>query len=188
MFLAAVIAGICWHGFSRPPWNSSALLIEDHVPAPEMAQVNIGLPMRLKIPVINLDVHIESVGVTPGGAMDTPKSMANVAWFAPGPRPGQIGSAVIDGHYGLKYGKASVFDALHKLRKDDVFSVEDDEGGVVVFVVRAIQRYLPQADASEVFVSNDGKSHLNLITCEGVWDAELQSYSGRLVVFADKKE
>jgi len=33
--------------------------------------------------------------------------------------------------------------------------------------------------------SNDGKAHLNLITCAGVWDEVEKSHSSRLVVFAD---
>jgi hypothetical protein len=53
-------------------------------------------------------------------------------------------------------------------------------------VVREIQRYDPNADASSVFSSNDGKSHLNLITCEGIWDEVSQSYPQRLVIFTDK--
>lgn len=47
----------------------------------------IGLPSRLKIPKIRLNTVIEHTGLTPKGAMDTPKKLENVAWFALGPRP-----------------------------------------------------------------------------------------------------
>ena len=64
----------------------------------------------------------------------------------------------------------------------------DDTGGAshIYFVVRKIQSYDPGEDASEVFVSNDGKPHLNLITCDGVWDKQAKQYSKRLVVFSDR--
>ena len=45
---------------------------------------------------------VEDVGLTPGGAMDVPKGPSDVAWFDLGPRPGEVGSAVIAGHEGWK--------------------------------------------------------------------------------------
>ncbi|MDO8572340.1 MAG: class F sortase [bacterium] len=153
----------------------------------EQGKMNLGLPVRLKIPRINVDATVEYVGLTPDGAMDIPKTASNVAWFNPGSRPGENGSAVLAGHYGWKNGKASAFDNLYKLRKGDKLYVEDDKGVTTSFVMRESRRYDPEADASGVFISNDGKSHLNLITCEGVWDNVSKSYSKRLVIFADKE-
>ncbi|MDO8443215.1 MAG: class F sortase [bacterium] len=147
----------------------------------------VGLPTRLKIPSINVDASVEYVGLTPDGAMDVPKERANVAWFNLGPRPGDNGSAAIAGHYGWKDGKGSAFDNLYKLRKGDKIYVEDDKGVITTFVVRESRRYNPKMDASNVFSSNDGKPHLNLITCEGVWDKVSKTYSKRLVVFTDKE-
>ncbi|PIZ82226.1 MAG: class F sortase, partial [Parcubacteria group bacterium CG_4_10_14_0_2_um_filter_41_6] len=42
-------------------------------------------------------------------------------------------------------------------------------------------------DVPEVFNSSDGKAHLNLITCTGVWNKEDNAFSERLVVFTDKE-
>jgi len=150
--------------------------------------ISFGLPVRLKIPIINVDSAIESVGLTPDGAMDTPKGPSDVAWFNPGKRPGENGSAVIDGHYGTwKNGQGSVFDNLNKLHQGDKIYVEDDNGVAISFVVRERRSYDPNADASDIFSSNDGKSHLNLITCEGNWNKDSKSYSERLVIFTDKE-
>lgn len=168
--------------------NSSAPIIEDAITPSKQEQASVGLPMRLKIPGINVDAAVEYVGLTSDGTMNIPKNPDDVAWFKLGPRPGEKGSAVIAGHYGWGDGKASVFDNLYKLRKGDKLYVEDDKGAIIPFVVRESRRYNPGADASNVFDSNDGKSHLNLITCEGVWDKISQSYSERLVVFTDKVE
>ena len=146
-----------------------------------------GLPVRLKIPSIKVDAAIGRVGLTPDGAMDVPKNPDEVAWFEPGKRPGENGSAVIAGHYGWKNGKAAAFDDLSQLRKGDKAYVEDDKGATISFVVRESRNYDPKADASDVFGSNDGKPHLNLITCEGAWNEAEKSYSNRLVVFTDKE-
>jgi len=150
-------------------------------------QIVSGLPVRLKIPKIHTDAFIEYVGLTTLGAMDVPKGPDDVAWFDLGPRPGENGSAVIAGHYGWKNNIPAVFDSLSTLRTGDIIYVEDGMGSTTTFVVRKLQLYGEKDNASNVFSSNDGLAHLNLITCEGVWNPTKKSYSDRLVVFADKK-
>lgn len=147
----------------------------------------VGFPVRLKIPSISINAPVEYVGLTSKGAMDTPVGVANVAWFNKGPRPGEVGSAVIDGHFGYKNNKPAVFDNLHKLKKGDKLYIEDGKGATISFVVRELKSYSRDADALDVFTSNDGKSHLNLITCIGDWDVANKTHSNRLVVFTDKE-
>ena len=156
---------------------------------PEQAQIMVvGLPARLKIPAIDVDAPIEYVELTLDGSMGIPKGPSDVGWFELGSRPGEDGSAVMAGHYGTwKNGQGSVFDNLHKLRPGDKIYIEDEKGTTITFVVRESRSFDPNADASDVFNSNDGKSHLNLITCEGSWNKDSKSYSKRLVVFADKE-
>lgn len=146
-----------------------------------------GLPTRLTIPKSNVTASIISVGVTSDGAMDTPKGPNEVAWFNPGPRPGEVGSAVISGHYGWKNNIPAVFDTLHLLQKGDKVYIKDESGATVIFIVREVRTYDENADATNVFTSNDGKAHLNLITCGGVWNKDTKSYSERIVVFTDKE-
>lgn len=143
--------------------------------------------MRLKIPRIHVDASVEYVGLTPDGAMGVPTDPDTVAWFNLGPRPGETGSAVIDGHFGWKDGIPAVFDNVHKLHKGDMLSVEDKNGVTTTFVVRELRLYDQHENAVDVFSSSDGKAHLNLITCTGVWNKNQKSYSERLVVFTDKE-
>ncbi len=151
-------------------------------------QASSGILARLKIPKIKVDAPIISVGITQNGAMDAPKSPAEAAWFKFGPYPGDNGSAVIAGHFGpWKKGGGSVFDNLNKLKKGDKIYVEDEKGAGTVFVVRELRTYGKNDDGSSVFGSIDGRAHLNLITCEGIWDKVRKTYSNRLVVFADKE-
>jgi LPXTG-site transpeptidase (sortase) family protein len=94
---------------------------------------------------------------------------------------------VIAGHEGWKNNIAAAFDNLHELSKGDLIYVADAQGAKTTFVVRAVLTYDQNGNASAIFNSNDGKVHLNLITCEGIWNASQKSYSDRLVVFADKE-
>lgn len=169
------------------PIQSSIAVQNINNEIPIQSQVRPGLPMKLKIPGIKVDSTVANVGVTSKGAMDMIKSLQDVAWYQVGPRPGETGSAVIGGHYdGRIGGQKSVFDNLYKISKGDEILIVDDKGITITFVVREIRRYDKTADATDVFISNDGKSHLNLIACDGAWNKITKSYSKRLVVFTDK--
>lgn len=144
-----------------------------------------GLPVRLKIPIIGVDSAIEDALITPDGRMDVPFGSKNVAWFALGPHPGQQGSAVIGGHYGIKNGVPFVFYKLDNLKVGDNIYIVDDKNNTLVFVVRAIKLFNRDADATTVFASDDGLAHLNLITCEGLWNKINDSYPERRVIFTD---
>jgi LPXTG-site transpeptidase (sortase) family protein len=143
-------------------------------------------PVRLKIPKINVDAAIKSVGITPKGEMEVPNNIVDVAWFALGPRPGERGSAVIAGHLVGDNSEAGVFVNLYKLNAGDKLYVKDDKGKSIIFTVRGSHVYDP-GYADDVFSSSDS-AHLNLITCDGIWDGAKKSYTKRLVVFADITE
>ncbi len=144
-----------------------------------------GLPVRLKIPRLGVDSAIEDALITPDGRMDVPAGSVNVAWFALGPHPGQEGSAVIGGHFGIQNGVPFVFYDLDKLNVRDKIYIVDDKGDTLAFIVRSISSFDRNADATTVFTSHDGLAHLNLITCEGIWNQINGNYPQRLVIFTD---
>lgn len=167
--------------------NQTPKLVDSILNKNTTEQVNPEFPVRLKIPIINVDATIEYVGLTPDGAMDVPVGPSNAAWFSPGTIPGENGSAVLAGHFGWKNGIPAVFDNLYKLQKGDKLYVENKKGETVTFVVRESRKYDPKADASDVFGSIDEKAHLNLVTCGGVWNDISKSRPYRLIVFTDKE-
>ena len=85
-------------------------------------------PVRLIIPKIGLNAAIEDVGLTADDAMAAPSGPDTVGWYELGPRPGNKGSAVMDGHSGYADGRAAAFDELPKLGKGDRLYVEDARG------------------------------------------------------------
>jgi LPXTG-site transpeptidase (sortase) family protein len=175
-------------GQTDPGSKDSTALINKAIASSSVEKTNFGLPVRLIIPEISVDAPLVDVGLTAGGAMDMTKSLVNVDWFNLRARPGNTGNAVIGGHFnGGRGGKISVFDNLHKLLPGDQIFIEDDQGLIIPFIVREIRNYDYNANAPEVFDSSDGKAHLNLVTCEGVWNEVTKNYSQRRVVFADKE-
>ena len=151
-------------------------------------RIVLSTPKHITIPKINTEADVYSVGINKKGEMDISDNADQVAWYKYGPYPGENGSAVIAGHYGWDVnGKASIFTNINQLAKGDEIIVLDEKDNQIIFVVREIKKYNPDSDASEIFLSSDNKSHLNLITCNGSWLESEQTYSNRLVVFTDKK-
>ncbi len=148
-----------------------------------VSKASPGSPVRLMIPAININADVEHVGVAPGGEMESPSNTVDVGWFKLGSRPGENGSAVISGHFDGKNGEAGVFTNLHKLKKGDKLYIKDDKGTTTTFIVRESRTYNP-GYAEEVFNLND-HAHLNLVTCDGIWDKNKKNYTKRLVVFTD---
>lgn len=149
-----------------------------------ISEVSLAPPVRLTIPAINVRAAIQQVGITALRTMEVPNNDVDVGWLYIGPRPGEKGSAVMAGHFDGKNGEAGVFNDLDKLKAGDKLYVEDEKGGTTAFVVRESRIYDP-GFADEVFNQSDG-IHLNLVTCDGVWEGKKKSYSKRLVVFTDK--
>ena len=147
-------------------------------------QENISFsPVRLVIPVINVSANIQSLGTNSKGEMEVPTNITEVGLFKYGVIPGQIGSAVIAGHFNGKNNQEGVFFNLDKLKVGDKLSVEDKTGKSITFVVQKKELY-DSGYADNVFTQNDG-AHLNLVTCDGLWDETKKSYPKRLVIFSD---
>lgn len=175
---------------SRPNYRAveprTAATIPASNPTKETS-ASVGQPVRIMIPSIGVDASTVPVGIAADGAMDISQSQDDVAWYEPGPRPSESGSTVMAGHYGSLNGKFSVFSELSKLIKGDKIHVQDSNGTQTTFVVRESRMYDPAADAADVFISKDGTSHLNLVTCEGAWNNDKNSYDQRRVVFTDQE-
>jgi hypothetical protein len=165
------------------------------VPAPTYArrldagapvQARVGQPLRIQIPTIQVDAAVEKVGKTSDGEMDVPHDFNETAWYQPGPRPGEPGNAVIDGHVDSTTGKAVFWD-LHKLTRGDQIIVVGDDGTQHRFAVTGVEAYAhANVPLDRVFGAAPG-IHLNLITCDATstFDFVHRQYADNLVVYAD---
>ncbi|WP_162179557.1 class F sortase [Thermogemmatispora carboxidivorans] len=144
-----------------------------------------GLPTHLRIPIIGVDATIETVGVTASGELEVParRPWDDVGWYRLGPRPGERGSAVIDGHLDRPGGAPAVFWRLRELQPGALVQVLDSQGHWWSFRVRALAYYPPrQAPLQQIFADTSGH-YLNLITCAGDWIASEHQTQLRLVVY-----
>ncbi len=145
------------------------------------------VPVRLQIPSIGVDAAVEQVGKKDDGTMGTPQKFGNVAWYAPGPLPGQAGNAVIDGHVNNALTTAGVFEHLSQIALGDNIVVLNASGTPVTFIVNKVQEYPADMAPSASIFATTGPAGLVLITCDGSWVPSQKSFDKRLVVFASLK-
>ncbi len=141
-------------------------------------------PSRLLIPSLNIDAPVESVGKKADGSMDTPKKFGDVAWYNPGPKPGEAGNAVFAGHVNNALTTAGVFDHLSLIKPGATIEVRSAAGQTLSYIVETVTQYpVDEAPADEIFATT-GPSKIALITCDGDWDAGAHEFDKRLVVVA----
>jgi len=142
-------------------------------------------PVRLLIPAIAVSASIEMVGVTSNGnlAVPTQNPWVDVGWYGSGPRPGERGSAVIDGHVDRPGGYPAVFWRLRFIHVGDAVLVTDASRKSLRFHVTGIAFYPPQDAPIQDIFGNETGTYLNLITCAGDWIPSQHQTSLRLVVY-----
>lgn len=168
-----------------PPTATATVPYQTPTPDPFQAA---GVPIRLRIPAIGVDASIERSGRDKEGKVDVPRISRNVAWFNESALPGQAGkTSVISGHLDDPYGPA-VFYKLRMLVPGDEVEVTYENGDRFIFVVEAKERYaFDRAPVQKVFGAT-ARRMLNLITCDGAWNAGQANYGQRLVVYTRLKE
>src|SRR5581483_12473810 len=160
---------------SSPSLVAQTPLSPSSIPSQPVRQV--GIPKKLVIEKLSIDADIESVGLDSEKRMDVPKKSENVGWYMLGFKPGEKGSAVIDGHFDKATGAPAVFYNLSQLAPHDLVKIVDAQNRTYTFQVTRSEMYdFDKLPLKEIFDSRD-RGRLNLITCDGVFDQTSKNYS-----------
>lgn len=176
---------------SPPPARPASLASPDSagvsnvgLPAASPAPMSLvdPTPVRLVIASIGVDAAIERRGLDPNRNLATPADYRDVAWYDRGPRPGESGDAILNGHVDWWTGDA-VFTHLGRLHAGDPITVVRADGTSVGFKVSSLRTVDANARLGSLFTTS-GPATLTLITCTGVWNPATQSDTQRLLVTA----
>jgi hypothetical protein len=141
-----------------------------------------GRPVSITIPAAGADARVVPVGLGPGRTMEVP-GVDLAGWYAPGPRPGEAGPAVIVGHVDSRRGPA-VFFRLRELRRGDRIEVGQDGGASRTFAVERVERRPKAALPVGRIWNHTRRPVLRLITCGGGFDRATGHYRDNLIVYA----
>jgi sortase (surface protein transpeptidase) len=140
------------------------------------------LPVRLRIPAIDVDTGLESLGLASDQSIEVPSEPSVAGWWERGPRPGQVGPAVILGH--VRWNAPAVFSRLDALQRGDEVLIDRADGTTARFVVTGQGTYRKAAFPSDLVYYPTLDPELRLVTCGGPYDRATGHYSENLVVFA----
>jgi LPXTG-site transpeptidase (sortase) family protein len=148
-------------------------------PQPKHA-VEPAVPVRLVIPVINVDAPVLAGGTRADGSQEVPESFTATSWWKDGQLPGQSGNAVFTGH---TYSKGDgVFDRLPELKEGNriVVRTKKREQTYVVSSVGSVPLDQYSSVSTKIY-RDSGRSGIVLQTCG---DFDGMKYNATTVVYA----
>jgi len=176
-----------------------AVLAQQHAPAPAASAAgDIGpggaqgpvlrqsLPASVSIPEIGVQSKLLRLGRNQDGTMQVPNLLTSAneaAWYKYSVTPGQVGTAVIEGHVDSYQGPA-VFFRLGALRPGNHIDVTLADGVTAVFRVTGVREYAKDKYPANIVYAPTHYAALRVITCGGDFDPTTGHYLGSVVVFA----
>jgi hypothetical protein len=176
-----------------------ATLAQQHAPQPAAGAAGVvgpatakgpslrrSLPVSVDIPAIGVHSKLLHLGVNADGSITVPSlatSAGKAAWYKYSATPGQIGSAVIEGHVDSYHGPA-VFFRLGALRPGDTIDVTLADGIMAIFRVTGVREYAKTKFPARIIYGATDYAALRLITCGGAFDYITGHYRSSTVVFA----
>ncbi len=140
-------------------------------------------PVRIVIPAIEVDETVIETGLLPSGAMEV-ADFGLAGWYGLGPKPGEVGPAVIAAHVSSVAGP-DVFYRLDELEEGDEIRIEDADGAEHAFTVTDRELQPKDQLPTERIWSEDDEPVLRLITCGGEFDPAARSHLANVIVYAE---
>lgn len=140
--------------------------------------------LAVQIDRIGAASSLVPLGLNPDRTVQVPPvdQPGQAGWYEYGPRPGDVGPAVLLGHVNGD-GRPGVFSRLAELRPGDRVTVRRD-GRALTFVVDRVEQVSKAAFPTARVYGDTPGPELRLITCGGALDRSARRYLGQVIAFA----
>ncbi|MDJ0385701.1 class F sortase [Streptomyces sp. G-G2] len=126
-------------------------------------------PVRVRVPAAGVDTSpLLKLGLAADGTVQVP-SVADgdrIGWYTQGVTPGEIGPAVLIGHFDTARGPA-VLRNVSRVHTGDDITVSRADGTTAVFRVRELEQVDKKHFPTAKVYGNTSHPELRLITCGG---------------------
>jgi hypothetical protein len=138
------------------------------------------VPVRISIPSMGTRGPVERMGVRHGALAVPPPGRAG--WFGAGPRPGELGRAVIVSHVDTADGPALFYSLLALPRGSEV-GVRDRRGALHRFAVVSRRQVRKSRFPAAAVYGDSERPMLVLITCGGPFSPDT-GYRDNVILYA----
>ena len=144
---------------------------------------------ELIVPSARIRARIVRIGPTWNNALGAPDNPEVIGWWETGPKPGEVGNVLLDGHRDFSDIDGNVGTgvcwSLPFTELGDPILIRDSAAGVFhIYEVTETTSVLWNAPEGIDYLRATADSRLTLITCEGSFDGEAHNYSNRRIVVA----
>ena len=151
-------------------------------PLPATIQQVEGNPVAVIVESVGIESALMPLGLNPDGTLEVPPDSSISGWYTGGPKPGELGPAVIASHVSW-YGVKGPFFALVDVMVGDVIIVVNSDDTKFKFEVISTATYAKELFPTELVYGNLDYAGLRLITCD-LWDTSTKRYANNLLVYA----
>lgn len=174
-----------------PTPSATNALTPTATPVLPTPKAQLTAPIKIYFPDRKIMMDVQPVGkIEEGkkkGQMATIDSATIAAWYELGPKPGENGNAIINGH--VRYGGVKgYFSILPELELRERVIIEHEDGTFTVFVVRSVDVYPYNKVPSSVMELENENAMLTLITCHGEFQQDVGTSEERCVVICELED
>ena len=185
-----------WEDPALPQVNTAALVHGGYGAAGSILagsgivkSVDVRTRWEIVIPRAGVRAAIVATPVTPAGVLGSPDNPEVVGWWHEGPRPGDSGNVLLDGHrdYTDREGNVGTgaFWLLPDLKPGDSILIRIPNAlAIFVYVVQESIAVRWDDPVGVQYFESAGEPLLTLITCQGEFDRDQHNYSQRRIVVA----
>jgi hypothetical protein len=186
--LLLVLLTVCACGSNSPADPSTSIRLSPKAVAGDRSAKRVrprrvARPRRIEIPAIGMSAPVVPIGLNSDRTIAVPKDFNEAGWYRHGPRPGQLGPAVIVGHVDSKTGPA-VFYRLRELKRGNRIVIRGAHRKPVRFRVNGLERWPKAGFPTRRVYGRTRGSVLRLVTCSGAFNSSTGHYVDNTIVFA----
>lgn len=133
------------------------------------APLSASEPVRVRIPAAGVDTSpVLKLGLAADGTVEVPSvpQADKIGWYGKGVTPGEIGPAVLIGHFDTARGPAVLKD-VSRVHTGDEITVSRADGTTAVFEVRELEQVDKKTFPTSKVYGNTTRPELRVITCGG---------------------
>jgi hypothetical protein len=152
-------------------------------PTRSAAPRRVTRPVHISIPAIGVSAPVIPLGLNRDSTVQVPASFAETGWFRLGPKPGEVGAALLVGHVDSKAGPG-VFFRLAALERGDRIVIRLADHRMLRFIVTSSRDVAKTHFPAALVFAHTRRPTLRLVTCGGRFDASTGHYVDNHIVFA----